>query len=113
MESSSPEPLDLTHTYRHYLPRAVLALEDAVHELICSGWSEPERVHAYDLARTLGAGSSAFGRTDVAGISRALSSLLALPCEDVIPVEAALRRKLKELLSLLKETLEEGQRETA
>jgi hypothetical protein len=90
-------PANLASTF----PRAAAALDAAVRDLIASGWDEPRRRHALELAATLAEGASLAGWRETAVVLRALASLLALPLGEVLPLRGPLREKLLELLDLL------------
>jgi hypothetical protein len=90
-------PADLASTF----PRAAAALDAGVRDLIASGWDEPRRRHAHDLATSLAEATTLAGWKDTAVVLRSLASLLALPLGDVLPLRGPLCEKLLELLDLL------------
>lgn len=90
-------PTDLAATF----PRAAAALDAGVRDLIASGWDEPRRRHAHDLATSLAEAATLAGWKDTAVVLRSLASLLALPLGEVLPLRGPLCEKLLELLDLL------------
>lgn len=84
-------------------PRAAAALDAGVRDLIASGWDEPRRRHAHELATTLAQAAGLAGWKETGVVLRALAQLLALPVGEVLPLRGALREKLLELLDLLDE----------
>lgn len=85
-------------------PKALAALEDAVHALPSSGWEEARRRHAHEIATSLSDGAKASGWKEIDLALQALGSLLSLPVEEAIAVRSELRDKLLKLLSLPSET---------
>lgn len=97
-EASSNPPSDFASDFA----RASIVLEEAVHDLLSSGWDELKRRRAYQLGAALCDGAKVAGWKETAGILQAISSLLAMPLEEVFSVQSALREKLQELLQVLK-----------
>lgn len=81
---------------------AAAALEASVHDLLSTGWNEPERRRAHEIALAHTEGAKAAGWKETGGILQALTSLLALPLGEVIAIREALRTRLLELLELLR-----------
>lgn len=91
---------------RHFLqdlPRALRELECSVVEVLDSSWDEPFRRRAHEMATALADASSASGLSDLGALLRAIASLLRLRLEDALAIQPELRRKLLELLGILKE----------
>jgi HPt (histidine-containing phosphotransfer) domain-containing protein len=85
------------------LPESVRALERATTEVLSTSWDEPARRRAHEMAEALAEASAALGLTDLAGVVRAIASLLKLRLEDTVAIQDALREKLVELLGMLRE----------
>jgi hypothetical protein len=98
-ENSGSLPSDFASLF----PVAAAALEGAVHELLASGWDEPLRKHAHEMAAAMAAGAKDAGWKETAGVLGAVNSILALPLGEVLSVREELRDKLIELLDLLRE----------
>jgi hypothetical protein len=98
-EDSGSLPSDFVSLF----PVAAAALEGAVHSLLASGWDEPLRRHAQEMAAAMAAGAKDAGWKETAGVLGAVHSLLALPLGEVLSVREELRDKLLELLDLLRE----------
>lgn len=94
---------DPEKAFRGQIKGAVRKLERAVHDVLKHFWEEPLRRHAHELSVALLDGCKAYGYLELASVIRAITSLLALPMEEVLALEDALRSKLTELVSLLKE----------
>jgi hypothetical protein len=84
--------------------RTLTVLEEAVHDLLESGWDEPRRRRAHELAVALADAAKASGWKETGGVVRAIASLLALSLGEVIGVRVALRERLLELLDVLKDS---------
>ena len=82
---------------------AATALELAVRDLLKSGWNEPERRHAHEIAHALMEGAKVACWKETGGVLQALTSLLALPLDEVLSISEALRTRLLELLALLRD----------
>jgi len=82
-------------------PRAVAALEEAVHDLLAGGWEEARRRRARDLAVALAQATRFAARKEPL---EKLSLLLALTLPEVVPIRRALREKLLDLLESLKDS---------
>lgn len=104
MRGSVPERRRPAADFASDFARASARLEDAVHDLIASGWDEPKRRQAHELASALAEAAKASGWKELGGILQAVASLLAMPLGDVIAHRAAHREKLLELLALLKDS---------
>jgi len=85
-------------------PRAWVALEAAVYDLLANGWDEPRRRRAHELAVALSQGARAAGWKETGGVFQAMASLLALPLGDVLSVREPLGEKLLELMELLRDS---------
>jgi len=97
---------DPEKAFRGQIKTAVRNLERAIQDLLEHFWEEPLRRHAHELASTLLDGCKTYGFLELASVIRAISSLVALPMEEVLTLENALREKLTELVALLKEMAE-------
>jgi len=85
------------------LARAVAVLEDATLAALDEGWLEPQRRRAHGIAVAVADACRASGLDETWGVARAIASLLALPLEEVLTLEDALRDKFVELFGLLRE----------
>jgi hypothetical protein len=103
MRRSAEHSGSLPPEFASLFPAAVLALEEAVHALLASGWDEPLRRHAHEMAAALAAGAKDAGWKETARVLGAIHSLLALPFGEVLSLREELRDKLIELLDLLRE----------
>jgi hypothetical protein len=84
-------------------PRALAALQQAVDELLASGWDELHRRRAQELTLALLQSSKLEGRWETEGILRALDSLLALSLAGAPGLRPAVIGKVLELLGLLQQ----------
>jgi hypothetical protein len=94
---------DPEKAFRGQLKSAVRKLERAVLDLLENFWEEPLRRHAHEVSTALLDACKNYGYLELASVIRAISSLVALPMEEVLALEDALRAKLTELVGLLKE----------
>jgi hypothetical protein len=97
---------DPEKVFRGQIKSVVRKLERAIKDLLHNFWDEPLRRHAHELSSALLEGCKAYGYLELASVTRAITSLVALPMEEVISLETALREKLTELVGLLKEMAE-------
>lgn len=97
---------DPEKAFRGQIKTAVRNLERSIQDLLENFWEEPLRRHAHELATSLLEGCKTYGFLELASVIRAIASLVALPLEEVISLESALKEKLTELVSLLKEMAE-------
>lgn len=97
---------DPEKVFRSQIKTAVRSLERSIQDLLDNFWEEPLRRHAHELSNTLLEGCKTYGFLELASVIRAIVSLVALPMEEVLTLETALKEKLTELISLLKEMAE-------
>ena len=103
MKSLTPGRNDPERQFRNNLHTVLRSLEESVKDLLENFWDEPLRRHSLDLATSILEGCKTFGYLELASVTRAMTSLLALSMEDVLSLQGALTEKLKELLGLMKE----------
>lgn len=89
--------------FRSQLKSVVRILERSIDDLLENFWAEPLRRHAHEVSAALVEGCKNFGYLELGGVTRAITSLLALPREEVLPLQKYVTEKLRELLGLLKE----------
>jgi hypothetical protein len=92
--------------FRGQIKTLVRNLDKSVLDLLEHFWEEPLRRHTHELATTLLEGCKTYGFLELVSVMRAITSLVALPMEEVLTLEAALKEKLIELVDLLKEMAE-------
>ena len=97
---------DPEKAFRGQIKIAVRNLERSIEDLLENFWEEPLRRHAHEVSSTLLEGCKTYGFLELASIIRAITSLVALPMEEVLTLESALKEKLTELIALLKEMAE-------
>jgi hypothetical protein len=97
---------DPEKAFRGQIKTVVRNLERSIQDLLANFWEEALRRHTHELANTMLEGCKTYGFLELASVLRAITSLLALPREDVTSLEGALTEKLKELIGLLKEMAE-------
>jgi len=97
---------DPEKAFRGQIKTVVRNLERSIQDLLANFWEEPLRRHTHELATTLLEGCKTYGFLELASVLRAITSLVALPMEEVISLEGALKEKLTELIDLLKEMAE-------
>lgn len=97
---------DPEKAFRGQIKTSVHNLERAIQDLLENFWDEPLRRHAHETSTALLEGCKTYGFLELASVIRAITSLVALPMEEVIALEAALKEKLTELIDLLKEMAE-------
>jgi len=101
MENNPLEPVGIPSTFTSQFPRALAALEEAVSELLTSGWEELHRRRAQEMAFALLQSSKLEHRWESEAVLRALDSLLALSLAGAPGLRPAAGGKVLELLGLL------------
>ena len=102
-----PEKRDeISGTFLSLVTISFLELRQDLARLVETGWSEPVRRRAQELASTLEEACGRQGMTDLSRIARSVASLTRLSFKEAGPIILALRQKFDELLTL-------GQREIA
>jgi len=96
-------PREVLRHFLQDLPRALRELERSVVETLDSSWDEPFRRRSHDMAQVLADASAASGLSDLGALLRAIASLLRLRLEDTLSLQVQLRKKLLELLGILRE----------
>ena len=83
-----------------YLSLIAVALSELRRDtklLVDSGWAEPVRRCAYELASTLAEACDRQGMKDVAVRCRSVANLARLSKADALPIESALKEKFEAL----------------
>jgi len=96
-------PREVLRHFLQDLSRALRELENSVVEMLDASWDEPFRRRAHDMAQVLADASKASGLSDLGALLQAITSLLRLRREDTLAIQVELRKKLLELLGILKE----------
>jgi hypothetical protein len=99
----SPERIDPEREFIKQIHVVLRTLDRTLVDLMDNFWEEPLRRHAHEMASTLLEGCKTYGYLELASVTRALVSLLALRLEDVLTLQDALREKFKELMGLMRE----------
>ena len=94
---------DPDKAFRGQLKAAIRNLERSIDDLLENFWEEPLRRYTHELASALLEGCKTYGYLELASVTRAITSLVALPMEEVLTLQDVLKSKLRELLGLLKE----------
>ena len=94
---------DPDKAFRGQLKAAIRNLERSIDDLLENFWEEPLRRYTHELASALLEGCKTYGYLELASVTRAITSLVALPMEEVLTLQDVLKAKLRELLGLLKE----------
>ena len=103
-----PRKRQPTFAFRLRLPKAIHELESALHDAQDQGWKPVDRDRVCDIAFTLAGAFQVEDLRDAAVMARSLGCLMKLTREQILPIEAAFREKLQEILGFLKDTSEEA-----
>ena len=95
-------PRSTSLTFRLRLTKALQQLESAVREAEERSWQEIDREHASEIAIALAGACRVEGLRDVVTMARSLGCLLKLSREQIIPIEAAYREKVREIMAFLR-----------
>ena len=87
----------ISGAYLSLIAVAVSELRRDTHLLVDSGWAEPVRRRAHELASTLAEACDRQGMKDVAAHCRSVANLARLPKTEALPIESALREKFESL----------------
>ena len=87
----------ISGAYLSLIAVAVSELRRDTHLLVDSGWAEPVRRRAHELASTLAEACDRQGMKDVAAHCRSVANLARLPKTEALPIESALREKFEAL----------------
>jgi hypothetical protein len=101
LPSKEPEKRDeISGTFLSLVTISFLELRQDLAKLIQSGWAEPPRRRAQELASTLEEACGRHRVPELARLARSIASLARLSPREACPVLVALRDKFDELLSL-------------
>jgi hypothetical protein len=92
--------------FRLRLSKVLPELETACRETLQSTGEEHTRTRAHEIALAVSEACRLEGLRDASVVARSLASLLQLPKDQILPVEAAFRDKVRELVGSLRSTLE-------
>jgi hypothetical protein len=96
-------PSSTSLTFRLRLPKLTVELEAALRD-VTEGWSEDDCERVFEIATALANAFKVEGLREPAVVARSLACLMKLSKEQILPIEAAFRDKLQELLGSLKGT---------
>ena len=82
-------------------PKARAALEASILDLLSCGWEEEPRRRTVDMAMALRQAARNAGWWESEAALRVVESLLSLSSREVLPIRAAVREKMLELLGVL------------
>ena len=85
------------------LPQFLKQLETVIEEAQAKSWEGLECARAAEAAEALAAACRAEGLREAATVSRSLAALLQVPGAQIKPIERAFRKKLKEMLDVLRQ----------
>lgn len=103
MHSKFRPPSSTSLTFRLRLPKLIVELEAALRD-VTEGWAEDDRERVFEIATALANSCKVEGLREPAVVARSLACLMKLSKEQILPIEAAFREKLQELLGSLKGT---------
>jgi hypothetical protein len=96
-------PSSTSLTFRLRLPKLIVELEAALRDVM-EGWAEDDRERVFEISTALANACRAEGIREPVVVARSLACLMKLTREQIVPIEAAFRDKLQELLGSLKGT---------
>jgi hypothetical protein len=97
-------PSSTSLTFRLRLPKLIVELEAALRDAM-QGWSESDRERVFEISTALANACKVEGLREPAVVARSLACLMKLSPEQILPIEAAFREKMQELLGSLKGTV--------
>ena len=103
MHSKFRLPSSTSLTFRLRLPKLLVELEAALRDVM-EGWTEDDRERVFEISTALANFCKVEGLREPAVVARSLACLMKLSKEQILPIEAAFREKLQELLGALKGT---------
>ena len=97
-------PSSTSLTFRLRLPKLIVELEGALRDVL-QGWSESDRERVFEISTALANACKVEGLREPAVVARSLACLMKLTPEQILPIEAAFREKMQELLGSLRGTV--------
>ncbi len=103
-ESVSPKrlPKPLSLTFRLRLSKVFRELESAVREAEDRSWEELDRERASEISIALAGACRIEGFKEAATAARSLGCLMKLSREQITPIDAAFREKVREIMTFLR-----------
>lgn len=95
-------------TFRLRLPKVLRELDSALRDAQEQAWREEDRKRVWEIAFSLAGAFQVEELRDAAVMARSLGCLMKLTREQIVPIEAAFREKLQEILGFLKETADQA-----
>ena len=103
MHSKFRPPSSTSLTFRLRLPKLIVELEAAL-RYVAEGWAETDQERVFEISTALANAFKVEGLREPAVVARSLACLMKLSKVQILPIEAAFREKLQELLGSLKGT---------
>jgi hypothetical protein len=96
-------PPSTSLTFRLRLPKLIVELEASLRDVM-EGWTELDRERVFEISTALADACKIEGLREPAVVARSLACLMQLSREQILPIEAAFREKIVEILGSLKGT---------
>jgi len=98
--------------FRIHFPKALLELESAVRDAQERSWEQSDRQRAADIALALAGACRIEGLREAAKMARSLGCLMMLSVDQIRPIEASLKEKVRETLAFLRKEADRALTET-
>jgi hypothetical protein len=105
VSAKRPQSRPTSLTFRLRLTKVLQELDAAVREAEGS-WQEIDRDRASEIAIALAGACRVEGLKDAATMARSLGCLMKLSREQILPIEAAFKEKIREIMAFLREEAE-------
>jgi hypothetical protein len=106
VSAKRPQPRQTSLTFRLRLTKVLQELDAATREAEERSWQELDRQHASEIAIALAGACRVEGLKDASTMARSLGCLMKLSREQILPIEAAFKEKIREIMIFLREEAE-------
>jgi hypothetical protein len=107
MASQGPKVPSPSFPFRLRLPKVIRELHHATKDILEGSWNPDDMARVSEIASNLAEACRMEGLREAATIARSIASLMRVPPDQILPVQAAFRAKIKELMRFLKATANE------
>lgn len=108
MDSTPRKRRQPSFAFRLKLPKAIRELENALQDARGQSWKEDDLKRVCEIAFSLAGAFQMEDLREAAVMARSLGCLMKLSRDQIIPIEAAFREKLQEILTFLKDTADQA-----
>lgn len=108
MDATPRKKRQPSFAFRLKLPKAIRELENGLRDAQEQSWKEDDLKRVSEIAFSLAGAFQVEELREAAVMARSLGCLMKLSREQIVPIEAAFREKLQEILAFLKDTADQA-----